>query len=180
MDPVRRASMELQREMEKQVNIVYSAAAIALYRYYGWRGKRILDLLKMTQDAWNECAKDPNTSMLKMLEDETGIEIRARGIERSYHELDFLNGNPAKARPMTSAEIIYMRKRQKPWLNPQIAAALLLALHRKYGWSGERDARLLQYKDEIESEFNWNPVKLLETAEAEVGISIFDSTRKAS
>lgn len=176
MTPIAKATRDIQIEGEKQVRIVYSAAAIALHRHYGWGQKRILELIEETKDIWNTCARDPNTSMLMMLEQETGIEIRARGVDKSYHDLDFLNGTPADARPMRPAEFLYMRKRQLPWINPQITAALLLALHRIHGWSGVRDSRLLAQKDEVEQEYKWNPAQLVKACREETGINIVEET----
>lgn len=178
MTPIQKATRDIQIEGEKQVRIVYSAAAIALHRYHGWGQKRILQLIEETKTIWNDCARDPNTSMLMMLENETGIEIQARGVDKSYHDLDFLNGTPADARPMKPAEFLYMRKRQLPWINPQITAALLLALNRLHGWSGVRDGRLLRQKDEVEAEYKWNPARLVETCRAATGINIVEVTEK--
>ncbi len=176
MTPIAKATRDIQIEGEKQVRIVYSAAAIALHRHYGWGQKRILKLIEETKAIWNDCARDPDTSMLMMLEQETGIEIQARGVDKSYHELDFLNGTPADARPMRPAEFLYMRKRQIPWINPQITAALLLALHRIHGWSGVRDSRLLAQKDEVEQEYKWNPTQLVKACREETGINIVEET----
>ena len=169
---VRNIDKELQDEMVKQLTIVYPAAAIALWEM-GWRQQRILGVIKETQDLWNTCAADPMTSMLMMLEDETGIEIRARGVSASYHDLEYLNGK-VDPHPMTKAQYQYMRIRQKPWVNPQITAALLLALHRKYGWSGVRDQRLLEQKDQIEAQYKWNPNKLLKACKELTGINIYE------
>ncbi len=172
------ADRALQREGERQVRAVYSAAALALHRHHGWGQKRILQVIEETKGIWNECASDPNTSMLMLLERETGIEIRARGVDKSYHELDFLSGNPADAVSMTRAKYIYMRQRQLPWINPQITAALLLALHRLHGWSGVRDARLLEEKDKIEAEYRWKPAQLVKACREEVGINIVEETER--
>lgn len=175
--PDEQATKDLQDEMVRQVNIVYSAAAIAMWECYGWRQKKILGILKETQEIWNTCSADPNTSMLMMLEAETGIEIRARGVEQSYHDLDYLNGTPADAHPMTMMEFVYMRKRQMPWVNPQITAALLLAMNRKYGWSCERDMLLLSRKDEVEARYKWKPGKLVRACDEITGINMVQETR---
>lgn len=173
-----RADRELQKEMEDQVDIVYGATAIALHRYYGWGRGRIMSLFEMTRQIWNTCAKDPDMSMLRMLEEETGIEIQARGCDRSYHDLLYLNGLSANARDMKPAEYIYMRRRQKPWVNPQITAAMLLALHRKCGWGGLRDQTLLNLKDDVENSLDHNHKAILEAARDEIGIDIFMENRK--
>ncbi len=176
MTPTERATKDIQKEGERQVRMVYSAAALALKRHHGWGEKRILALFEETKAIWNDCARDPDTSMLMMLEAETGIIIQARGVDKSYHELDYLNGTPADAHPMTAAQYIYMRRRQLPWIGPQITAAMLLALHRIHGWSGVRDQRLLDQKDEIEKEYKWNPAKLVKACGEETGINIVEVT----
>ncbi len=175
---IRKADKDLMREMERQVEIVYSAAAIALHRHYGWGQKRILGLIEETKSIWNDCARDPDTSMLMMLERETGIEIRARGVDKSFHELDFLVGTVADAHPMAPPEYILMRRRQIQWANPQITAALLLALHRIHGWSGVRDKRLLDLKDEVEAEYGWKPGRLIRACREETGIHIVEETER--
>lgn len=172
-----KAERELQKEMERQVNIVYSAATIAMYQHYGWRERKIIGVLRETQNAWNTCAADPDLSMLRLLENETGIEIRARDVTASYHDLDYLSGK-VPAYEMDPIRYLYMRKRQKAWVNPQITAALLLALHRKYGWSGERDERLMHYKDDIEAEYGWNEYQLLKACKEITGINIFKETNE--
>lgn len=173
----RKATADLQKEMVTQVEIVYGAAALALHREHGWGAKRIINLLDDTRQSWNRCAKDPDMSMLRLLEEETGIEIRARGVDQGYRDLEYLNGE-VPAHSMTLPQYIYMRRRQIPWVNPQITAALLLALNHKHGWSGVRDQRLLYQKDEIEASFKWNPKKICEACEQETGVNIIYEVNK--
>lgn len=167
----------LQKEMEDAVKIVYSAAGIALWQNNGWRKGRIIPLLEETGTIWNECARQADVAMLRMLEDETGIELRARGCDKSWHELDFLNGdNPA--RQMNIQEFIYMRQRQIPWVEPQITAAMLLALHRLHGWSGARDERLLRQAEAIEAAHRWRPAKMVEACREITGVNIYEEVNR--
>ena len=168
-----RADKALRDEMVRQVYIVYSAAAIAMWENYGWRQKRILGVLAETRDLWNACAQQPLVSMLRMLEEETGIEIQARGAEKSWHDLEYLNGEK-EAYPMPEAQYIYMRTRQLPWVNPQITAAMLLALHRRYGWSCERDLLLLSRKDDVEARYKWKTGALVKACREITGINMIE------
>lgn len=49
---------QIQVEGEKNLDIVMCASIIALYRYYGWRTKRLSRLLEIHQEVWNEVAED--------------------------------------------------------------------------------------------------------------------------
>ena len=75
-DPVKEADRALQKEGERQALLIHGAAAIALYRNWGWRKTRILNLLDMVETVWNECAEDIRHSMIEMCVKETGIEIQ--------------------------------------------------------------------------------------------------------
>ncbi len=162
---------KLQQESIRAICCVFAAASIALWETEGWRQKRITDLLHETEAAWNECAGQPDVSILRMLEEETGIEIRARGCDKSWHELDYLSGD-VPAHPMGEAEWIYMRQRQIMWVEPQITGSLLIALHRLHGWSGVRDGRLLERIEEIESEHGYKTAALLRSCKELTGINI--------
>lgn len=81
----RKAMQNIETEGRKSIDIMLCSAMIALYRNWGYRKWRLSRLMQETQNAWNECAADPNTSMLMMLEQETGIELRLEGCQKSYN-----------------------------------------------------------------------------------------------
>ena len=54
-DALREADKALQKEMEKQVDMIYSAMAIAFRRYWGWGALRVRRLMDKTQETWDEC-----------------------------------------------------------------------------------------------------------------------------
>ena len=56
---------------------VYAGIALALHRKCGWGYKRINDLFGESQEIWEECVHK-NIDMVKMCEDETGIDVQAR------------------------------------------------------------------------------------------------------
>ena len=78
-DPVREADERLQREGNRQAKLIHGAAAIALYRHWGWRKGRIIKLFELIEEVWNECAGDIDHSMVEMCEKETKIEIQCGG-----------------------------------------------------------------------------------------------------
>ena len=73
------------KAMYKQINQitpqVYAGIALALHRKHGWGYNRINDLFAESQIIWQECV-DSEVNMIKMCEEETGIEVLRRTTER--------------------------------------------------------------------------------------------------
>lgn len=73
------------KAMYQQINQitpqVYAGIALALYRKHGWGYNRINDLFAESQIIWQECV-DSGVDMIKMCEEETGIEVLRRTTER--------------------------------------------------------------------------------------------------
>lgn len=73
------------KAMYKQINQitpqVYAGIALALHRKHGWGYNRINDLFAESQIIWQECV-DSGVDMIKMCEEETGIEVLRRTTER--------------------------------------------------------------------------------------------------
>lgn len=146
---------ELMEECRKQVLLVYGCAGIALCRNHGWKKLRIDRLYELTDKIWHECGGNNRVSMLNMLEDETGIEMRLQENGRSFHEIDYLNGDMQRYTPekMVPAQIIIMRRGQIKWVRAMVQACLYLALHRKEKFGFERIQKLVSEIYEIENEF---------------------------
>lgn len=174
MDALKKAEKELNGEMLKQVDIIYSSVAIAFARYWQWGPLRIRRLFDVTQAAWDECGATNDRSMLQMLEDETGIDLKtAEYPDKSWRDVAYLNTEIAMdPRRMTRAQWIYMRQQQKKWIGAQVLACMLLALHRKYGFGEERMARLLEQINDIRDEFSWNRKSLVKACEEEAGVDL--------
>lgn len=170
-DALREADRALQKEMEKQVDMIYSAMAIAFKRYWGWGALRIRRLMDKTQETWDECGSTNEVSMLEMLENETGIEIRNHELGKSWHDLAYLNAKIDMGR-MNRAQWIYMRQRQKEWVGPQVVACVLLSLYRKYGFGHVRCLRVLQQIEEVEREFNFDVRELRTACMEEAGVEL--------
>lgn len=125
MDVLKRVNRELNQEMRKQVDLIYSAAAIAFARYWdkGWR------------------------------------------------ELAYLNAQIDMGQ-MSVAQMIYMRQRQKKWIDAMLMACLFLSLHRKYGFGKDRLVRLMGQIYEIETEYNFDRKKLVAACRTEAGVNL--------
>ena len=108
-------------------------------------------------------------SMLEMLENETGIEVKIPDTDKSWHDLAFLNSKIDMGR-MSRAQWIYMRQRQKQWIGAMVMACMLLALHRKYGFGPERLLRLMRQIDDIRVEFRYDRKALIKACEEEARV----------
>lgn len=170
-DALREAETALQKELDRQVDMIYSAMALALYRYWGWRSLRIRRLMDKTQETWDECGSTNELSMLEMLENETGIEIRNHERGKSWHDLAYLNAKIDMGR-MTKAQWIYMRQRQKDWIGPQVIACVLLSLYRKYGFGHVRCLRMMQQIEDVEREFHFDAKALRAACLEETGVEL--------
>lgn len=146
VNAVTKANRNFASESAKQVLMIYTIAAIVMWRM-GWRRERIFKLFKLTQDVWNECADyGTEKSMLEIMEEETGIEIAIPG-KKSYHEYAYLDASKWDGKPPTASQLIYIRQQQLTWLPAMIIACFGIALHRKYGWS---DIRIGRFVNEVQ------------------------------
>ena len=57
---------------------------------------------------------------------------------------------------MTTSQWIYMRNRQKKWVEPQLMACILLGLHRMKGYGFTSLKRIYSQIAGIEAEYGWN------------------------
>jgi hypothetical protein len=159
----------LNAEGDKWAVVLYSALALALRRNHGHAKKRVTDLVNVTWDAWLECAKDNDCSMIKKCDMELGIEIQ-NGSGVSYKDVAYLNGEDIG--DMTLEQILYMRSQQIKWVRPNIMACILIAMHRKHKYGYDRCVRLLEEIEDIEHEYKSNPKSLARAAQDEVGIDV--------
>lgn len=152
---VAKADKELTDKIMEQQVVVFSATLLALQRFYGWTNPQILSFLDECAAICHTCSSDQDMSLIKMLDEETGIELQ-NGNGKSYTELEFLNSGLKPGMMMTSAQWIYMRKRQLPWVNPQIMACVLLALHRSKGYGFRSLNRIYQQIAGVETEYGYS------------------------
>lgn len=159
---------QIQAEGEKNLDIVMCASIIALYRYYGWRTIRLSRLLEIHQEVWNEVAADNSKSILKLLDEECGIELtNHEGV--SYRNVIFLNSDIDDGRQLTGFQWLYMRQNQLKWMETQITGCMALAMHRKEGWGFERVRQLLIHVQDVKEEFDYDRRRLLDACFKETG-----------
>lgn len=172
---IARSAVILDKKLNEEVGIIYSATALALYRYWGWRLERIKSLMDMTGEVWHECAGTNLKSMPQMLEEETGIEVQC-GDGKSWHDLAFLNASiDTFDGKMTVPQFLYMRQQQLRWIPPNVTACILLSLYRRCGFGGDkRLPRIVSQIAGIREEFGNDADALKAACKAETGICVIE------
>ncbi len=167
-----KAEKELMKEMYKQIDIVSGSIGIALYENWGWRDKRIAKYFREINEVWKECSADKDVSMLEMCENETGLVITLPGFEGDYKELKYFRERRPEDEDMTYFEMIAMRQQQKRWIGVMILASAFLAIHRLYGFGGERIVRLKEQMEEVRDRYGWDARKIEKACFDMTGVAI--------
>lgn len=128
---IAKAEIQLQDEYNKWMNIIFPSAITTLWQKYGWRYKRIYRLIERMQDVYKECSVDPDMSILKMLDNEVGLDLRIVD-EKSWKDYCVLNSDLRRKR--LPAEILHMKKKETEWAHASILSIVLLGLYRKERW----------------------------------------------
>lgn len=163
------AYKKLEKEGDKWAAVLYSGLALAMYRNWNMKATAVTRLVDVTWDAWQECATDHDSSIIKMCEAETGIEVQ-NGSGTSWRDVPYLSGESLG--DMTEEQWLYMRQQQIKWVKPSIMACILIGLHRKYGFGYDRCLRVYQQIQEIEDEYKDNPKRICRAAFEEVGVDV--------
>ena len=150
-----KADRELEKEIERWEVISFAAAVLAMHRYYGWTRAQLLEMLEHCAVICKDCSSTNQLSLIQMLDEETGIELQ-NGDDRSWQELAYLNASLKPGQQMTTSQWIYMRNRQKKWVEPQLMACILLGLHRMKGYGFTSLKRIYSQIAGIEAEYGWN------------------------
>lgn len=154
-----RKAMQADRELEEEIKrwevISFAAAVLAMHRYYGWTRAQLLEMLEHCAVICKDCSSTNQLSLIQMLDEETGIELQ-NGDDRSWKELAYLNASLKPGQQMTTSQWIYMRNRQKKWVEPQLMACILLGLHRMKGYGFTSLKRIYSQIAGIEAEYGWN------------------------
>lgn len=167
---IEKAERELDRELNTQTPLIYGSAAIALRRYWGWGTKRIQRVFDQTQDIWAECAGTNAKSMIQMLDEQTGMDLRIPGSDRSWKDLAFLNADINMR--MLPERWVYMRRQQIKWTNAQVRACLFLSLNRAEGFGGVRIQRLTEQMDAVQAEYNCNVPEIIKACKEITGVQL--------
>lgn len=156
MNGVQRASRKADQRITKELDNIYPAVTVIMWEEYGWRRTRIERFFKKTDEVWKECADaGVEKSMLSMLEEETGIEIKMPGM-KSFHEYAYLDANAWDRKPPTEKQVLYIRQQQIKWIPAMVVGGMCLALYRKEKWGAERVARFVSLLEQKKAEYGTN------------------------
>lgn len=151
------ARRKLDEEADKQIEIIFRVMALALGED-GWSLKRLEKVADQIHDFIDELGK-LDKSVVQICDEEVGIKLIPEGVEKHWDELTYLNGNkwdkfledhknmPTK---MLRAYAIRASQKMMQWIRPQFYGAVLVAMHRLYGYGNERASRLYMHMYEIE------------------------------
>lgn len=167
---IEKAERELDKELNIRTPLIYCSAAIALRREWGWGTKRIMNVFDQTQVIWEECSSTNAKSMIQMLDEQTGIDLRIPGSDRSWKDLAFLNGDINMR--LSPQRWLYMRRQQIKWTNAQVRACLFLSLNWAEGFGGVRIQRLTEQMDAIQQEYNCNVAELIKACKDITGVQL--------
>jgi len=171
---MKKADAEMHNECRRQVMLIYGAAAVALKNKYRFSQQKILDVFDSTDAVWHEVGEDNRTSMLSLLEDETGIEMTLTDSSTSWHDVNYLNNEVSMPETITKAQYIFMRKRQTKWMGAMIQACLYLALYREYGFGVVKLRNLMNEIGRIRAEVNDKENRVIVTCRSVTGINVVD------
>lgn len=167
---IEKVENELDKEIKTNIPLTYSSAAIALRQHWSWGTKRIQKVFDITQDVWGECAGTNAKSMIQMLDEQTGIDLRVPGSDRSWKELAFLNADINMR--LSPERWLYMRKQQIRWTNAQVRACLFLSLNRAEGFGGTRIQRLTEQMDAVQQEYSCNVPEIIKACKEMTGVQL--------
>lgn len=174
---ITKASIELEKELHKQAGVIVGAVILALWRNEGYRHKRLKDVIDLTLEVFDKIGEDNTLTALRILYEELGIELQ-NGSGQSYRDIHYLSGTSTLTRDqMTDGQFLYMRKRQKDWCGTQIFAGIMVAMHRKHGWSTVRLSRLMEQVDDIRNQYKCDPEAIRDAVRQECNIGYFEDVR---
>ena len=137
MNKVNKSWKDLQAEVRKQMTIIFPVATIVFWDSFGWRRRKISDVLNACKGVMDEeIKKGGDRSMIQVLDEETGIELTIDEKGRSWRDIIYLNSELWKKHKdrFTPAGVILANVSQKKYVAPNTLAAFCIALHRLYGW----------------------------------------------
>lgn len=171
---LRQIDQKLNGEAERQMAIIFPATAMCLHNL-GWGNKKIENFFEETNNTFDECgAGGLEVSMIQMLYEETGIDLKVSPNGKSWRELCFLNHEIklGTKESFTPEQWYAMRVRQIQWVAPAILASELIALHRKYRFSIENLAKLAGCIDDTRQLYHFKAKALSRACYEATGIEI--------
>lgn len=166
-----KAEKELEKAAELVCDMTYGCLALALHKYYGYGQKRIFKVMDKAAETSAEVGKDLDLSMLQLLEQETGIEIRMDDGSR-WEDKIFLNASKWDGTIRSYAQMISVRRAQIKWLEPTVLAECLMGMHKREKFGQDRLADLYKHIISIKTEYNRDIIRISEQLKEQLNIKI--------
>lgn len=154
---------KLNAEAERQMAVIFPATAIVLSKKYDWGPLKIEHFFDEASKVFEECGQGgTEISMIQMLDEQVGINLKASPNGKSWNELCFLNHNVTLGTKenYTLEQFYAMRIEQVKWVAPAVLAAEFIALYRKFRFSRPMLADLMAEIDVIRKEYKQNSNRL--------------------
>lgn len=174
----RKIYADLEKELMYRSKLNFSAFALVMYRKHGFRKARLNTVLNECIDSFHECSKTNEKSMVQMCDEETGIELQC-GDGKHWYDLPYLNHEVWDKQMPSQEKLIAIMIAEKKWIEAQVNAGILIAMHRLHGWGYERLAQLYADMQEILiNEVHFKDKEILELCKSEMGIDIMQYIKK--
>lgn len=183
MKRIEKVDRTLADELHKQEYIIYGCATIAFSRYWGFGENKIFKIFERANEVWDECSAYGTTkSIMEMLYDDTGIEMRLTANGKSFREIAFFNANlkVGTKDTMTKEQWFLMRQMQIKWAAPSVMASLFLTLNRYYGFGAVRLKRIMEQIEDIREEYKYNPTQIKRAVQECSGFKIEDVFKRGA
>lgn len=172
---------KLNTEADRQMAIIFPATAIALHNYFNWGTLKLEHFFDEANNTFNECgAGGLEVSIIQMLYEETGIDLKISPNGKSWKELCFLNHEIKLGTKdtFTAQQLYMMRVEQVKWIAPAVIAAEFIALYRKFRFSKNMLAKLMGYIDDVRRQYSFKAGRLSKACYEATGIKMINGFRK--
>lgn len=167
---LQKSTARIDREADRAMHLLFSSMLIFLHRKYGMGKVRLGRFIDEMLVAFNECGGTNERSMIQILDEETGLEIRCDDGSQ-WRDYPYLNAALWDRKQPSYAQAIYIRQRMLKWVYPSLLATMLLAVSRRFGWKSDKLVTVYNGITETRNEFHSNPKELKMAAEQITGIS---------
>ena len=163
-------------ETNRQIDILYNAAALVLFRFHGWKDSQIIEFFREAENIGQQCSEDYDTSLIEMLWKETEIELMAEGCEKHWYEVSFLNSEMFLDRKaLNQFTMCAFYEAQLVWVSAQVTASILLALYRVEGWKPQACKKFLDQLEDTKYEYDMDGEWLRHLAFEEAGVKLSET-----
>ena len=169
---IKKARVELDKEIDKQNSLINAAGTLVFARSYGWDDNQIVEFYRSQEEVYEECGKTLNKSLIQMCSEETGIDLIREESDVTWEDLYYLNPDFGVVE-LTPHQILYMTMQQKKWVRADLLAAFVLTAKRKYNFDEDELGELFVGIMEVLREYEGDIKRLREQCMKEVGFLVY-------